>query len=448
MTRAGVGSALSRRRALAVGGALAGSGSALAAACGTSRGTPSSARSDRSITLDVLVGTASTTEQLLQQLRDGFRAAHPNVTLNETPTQGTTVTPQKVLTLVAGGTPPDVTPLHPAFITDLAEKGLLADLGPLAAKDKSVDLPDFYSGPLDHFRNRGTLHGLPWYSGPTVIYFNRSLLDRLGVKAPDQREREGKWDWNALREVTRAATQGSGETRTMGMQSVNTALDWMDAWFWQAGGDVFSKDLKRCLLADPAVVAAAQYLADLHLKDRIIPTGPDAKDFSGGVEAGKIALRVGIKDQAAGLTQKAAETNFTVGMAPTPKGAATRANRDGPQAYGFLTSTKEPEAAFAYVRYMTGPESQRLRLAAKLTTPVRKSAARLPEYARSLDPWEVAEWWTEASTTTRPLPKPPRYPDINKIWQDAWAKILAGDVAVRPALEEAARQIDPLLAGG
>ncbi len=96
---------------------------------------------------------------------------------------------------------------------------------------------------------------------------------------------------------------------------------------------------------------------------------------------------------------------------------------------------------------MTNLESQRLRLAAKLTTPVRKSAAKLPEYAKSLDPWEVAEWWTEASTTTRPLPKPARYQDINKLWQDTWARILAGDVAVRLALEDATRQIDALLAG-
>ena len=248
--------------------------------------------------------------------------------------------------------------------------------------------------------------------------------------------------------MTRAATQGAGDTRTMGMQSVNTALDWMDAWFWQSGGDVFGKDLKKCLLAEPPVVAAVQYLADLYLKDRVIPTGDDAKDFSGGVEAGRIALRVGIKDQAAGLTQKSAETNFKVGMAPTPKGQGGRANRDGPQAYGLLKSTKEPDASFAYVRHMTDLESQRLRLAAKLTVPTRKAAAKLPEYARSLDPWESAEWWTEASTTTHPLPKPPRYPDVNKVWQDTWAKILVSDAAVRPALEEATRQIEPLLAGG
>jgi ABC-type glycerol-3-phosphate transport system substrate-binding protein len=157
---------------------------------------------------------------------------------------------------------------------------------------------------------------------------------------------------------------------------------------------------------------------------------------------------VGIKDQAAGLTQKSAETNFKVGMAPTPKGTSARANRDGPQAYGFLKSSKEPDAAFAYVRHMTNLESQRLRLIAKLTVPTRKAAAKLPEYAKSLDPWESAEWWTEASNTTRALPKPPRYPDVNKVWQDTWTKILAGEIAVRPALEDAVRQIDSLLAAG
>jgi maltose-binding protein MalE len=97
---------------------------------------------------------------------------------------------------------------------------------------------------------------------------------------------------------------------------------------------------------------------------------------------------------------------------------------------------------------MASLESARVRLAAKLTTPIRKSAAKLSEYAKSLNPWESAEWWTEASNTTKPLPKPTRYPDVNKLWQDTWAKIMAGETAVRPALEDAARQIDALLASG
>ncbi len=214
---------------------------------------------------------------------------------------------------------------------------------------------------------------------------------------------------------------------------------------WQAGGDIFSKDLKKCLLADPPAIETAQYLADLYLKDRAVPVGNDAKDTPGGLESGKVALRFGNKDQANVIDQKAKENTFTPGLAPTPKGRGGHANRDGPQANGIAKESKERDAAWLYVKHMSGLETQKIRLDAKLTTPVRKSAAKAPEFARSLFPWEVGDFWQQAADTTRSLPKPAKYNDIATAWSDMWKRISAGEIAVRPAMEEVTRQIDALL---
>jgi multiple sugar transport system substrate-binding protein len=428
--------------AVAAGGALA------LAACGqTGEGGAGGSTEARPVTLNVLMGTAGA-EPILDKLKESFKRAHPNVTVEYSEISGTAPTQQKILTLAASGSLPDTLPEHPNFVTDIAEKGILSDLQPFASKDKGVDLPDFYTGVIDHFRHKGVLYGLPWNSGPSIIYFNRGLLERLSIKTPDQYEKEGKWDWAAFQEVARLATKGTGADRTMGFQSPNMNLDWFDAWVWQAGGDVFSKDMKKCLLAEPPAVQAAQYMADLYLKDRVVPVGNDAKDFPNGVESGKVALRFGNKDQANVIDQKAKENAFKPGLAPTPKGKGGRVNRDGPQANGIGKTTKEPDTAWVYVKHMSSLETQKIRLDAKLTTPVRKSAAKTPEFTRSLFDWEVGEYWSDAANTVRPLAKPTRYTDVGNAWSDMWKRISAGEIAVRAGMEEVTRQIDGILAQG
>ena len=420
-------------------------GGALLAACGQAATSSSgSGKEARQIKLNVLMGIAGA-EPIVDQLKDGFKKAYPSYTVEYTEIKGTAETRQKILTLAAGGQAPDALPEHPNFVTDIADQGILADLQPIASKDKSADLADFYTGVIDHFRHKGALYGLPWNSGPSVIYFNRTLLDRLSVKAPDAREKEGKWDWNAFLEVARASTKAAAEPRSWGFQSPNMNLDWFDAWVWQAGGDIFSKDLKKCLLADPPAVEAAQFLADLYVKEKAVPLGDDAKTTPGGVESGKVALRFGNKDQANVIDQKAKENNFTPGLAPTPKGRATHANRDGPQANGIAKESKEQDGAWTYVKYMSSLDTQKMRLAAKLTAPVRKSAAKTQEFNQSLFPWEVAQYWQQAADTTRALPKPTKYNDIATAWSDMWKRIVAGDIAVRAAMEDVTRQIDALL---
>ncbi|HEX2515085.1 MAG TPA: extracellular solute-binding protein, partial [Chloroflexota bacterium] len=352
---------------------------------------------------------------------------------------------ERLVTMAAGGTPPEVGWLHPSYVTDLAEKGILADVTGRAQRDREAPLADFYPGILDHFRHKNGTYGLPWNSGPTVTFFNRTLLDRLGIKAPDAREKEGRWDWNALRDVARAATQGAGDLRTMGLQGVSGNLDWFDAWLWQAGGDVFSKDLRACLLNQPPAAEAAQFLVDLYTRDIVVPVGDAARLFVGGIESGGVALRIGIKGQVNQVTERARQANFRLGMAPVPRGRAGRATRDGPQAFGLLKEARQPDAGWDYVRFMAGLETQKVRFGAKVTVPVRKAAAKLPEFAGSLEPWEAGDDWIEAAAATRNLPKPARYAEIDRTWLETWTAITSGQAPVRSALDDVTRQINAML---
>ena len=58
-----------------------------------------------------------------------FQQRHPNVTVEQTSTSGTSSNVmEKYLTLISAGTPPDVAAVNPQFIEPLWSKGALADL--------------------------------------------------------------------------------------------------------------------------------------------------------------------------------------------------------------------------------------------------------------------------------------------------------------------------------
>jgi multiple sugar transport system substrate-binding protein len=433
-----------RRRVLGI--SAAGLSAALAA-CGSSQPAASTTQNRTPVQITAVLSLSPALMPVQQKVLDLFQKEYPWIKVEEVGIPGGSVplVAERLLTMSAGGTPPEAGWLHPSYVTDLAEKGLLADITTRAQRDREAPLADFYPGILDHFRHKNGTYGLPWNSGPTVTFFNRTLLDRAGVKPPEAREKEGKWDWNALREVAKATTQGSGDSRTMGLQSLSGNLDWFDAWVWEAGGDIFSKDLKSCLLNQPAAIEAAQYLVDLYTKDLVIPVGDAAKQYAGGIESGGVAMRIGIKGQVNQVTDRAKQANFQLGMAPMPKGKSGRVTRDGPQAFGLLKEAKQQDAGWAYVSYMAGLETQKARFDAKVTVPVRKAAAKLPEFARSLDSWEVGDYWIEAASVARNLPKPARYADIDKAWVDVWNKITTGQAPVRSSLDDVTRQINAML---
>ncbi|MNR88717.1 Cyclodextrin-binding protein precursor [compost metagenome] len=94
---------------------------------------------------------------------------------------------QKALSSVAGGNPPDLINLNPAFSSKLARQGALVELGAAIPADV---LSQYYPASLDATRIDGKLFGLPWYLSTQVSVINKGNLDSAGVTAIPQTFRE------------------------------------------------------------------------------------------------------------------------------------------------------------------------------------------------------------------------------------------------------------------
>ncbi|HEV2126163.1 MAG TPA: extracellular solute-binding protein, partial [Chloroflexota bacterium] len=184
---------------------------AIAAACAPAeKSAPAQAGPRRNATLHVIYPPTSDADlQIFTEIFKKFEEQHPGITINYDNAaigHGDRLS-EKLVTLVSGGTPPDVSIIHPSWASSLLSKGFFLELSDRMKKDKALRSDDILPYALEFYQWQGKQYGLPYYSGPGLLYFNKTLFDQYGVKTPDKYEREGKWTWETFLQVAKQLTR-------------------------------------------------------------------------------------------------------------------------------------------------------------------------------------------------------------------------------------------------
>ena len=90
------------------------------------------------------------------------------------------------MTTVAGGTGPDLSFMHPLWVSFLAEQDVALDLKDLIDASPDFHPEDFFPEVAAYFVYQGKRYGIPFTSWPTVTYFNKTLFDKYGVPHPTE----------------------------------------------------------------------------------------------------------------------------------------------------------------------------------------------------------------------------------------------------------------------
>jgi multiple sugar transport system substrate-binding protein len=361
----------------------------------------------------------------------------------------------KVTALVAGGTPPDGTYMHPSKISSVANDGLIVPIETYISKDKSLNLPDLYPSVLAYFRaprGTGKLYGLPFTSNPAAVMFNRGLFERLGVKTPDQLEKEGAWTWERLREVCVPLSRGNGDDKTWGWSDINAAIaQHICALVWCSGGEVYDKDLTKTRLFEPVALDALQNYADLRARYGVVAEGPEVAAIPslariGRVGTGRVAMQFNSRLAVPNFAVAAEQYGVKPAIAPIPKGKAGRVTRNGPSAYITVQGTKHPEEVYQLVAWMTTMEFQRIQFQVGGTVPVRKSQMDSDEFQKTLKPWEPLAVWKETADADRALAYSTRNEEVEKVFGDAYTQVKMGQASMKVVAPVIEPQMNNLLA--
>lgn len=250
------------------------------AAAGSDEGAAAS-ESDEPVKLVVTFWGGAVKAEAFQNSADAYTEKNPNVVIELINIPGGEYT-NKLLAMIAGGTPPDVININGGLTMEL--DGMLVEL-----TDKMNDLGYFdeqrglYPGwfsllSSDGFYNRGeALYQAPLGTGTTILAYNQRLFDEAGVAYPS-----ADWTWEG--DFLEAAKKLSEPENQWGANGLNRGRFGITGSMPAAWGGTFIDANTMTFTGDsPETLAALQFMQDLIYVHGAHPTPAEQEAFGGQV---------------------------------------------------------------------------------------------------------------------------------------------------------------------
>ena len=175
--------------------------------------------------------------KVYQKAVDGFMKENPNIKVKLVPIPSDGYI-QKLQTQLQGSQAPDVFYVGDGDISKIIETGKLAPLGEFMNSSESYAKPDeFAEGLWGAAKKENEIYGITVDCNPMLIYYNKKLFSDLGIKSPQEYYDEGKWNFDAMKEVT-DSLRDDGKYGLIVDNSWNTLF----SWIWANGGEIYNKE--------------------------------------------------------------------------------------------------------------------------------------------------------------------------------------------------------------
>jgi multiple sugar transport system substrate-binding protein len=440
---------MSRRRTLGLAPALAASGGVLGVTAGCGVGQPS-AVSQQPVTVRALLDPSLVT--LFGEtapIVPAFKSANPQVTLDieagPGPSDGNLAMISKFKAKIASGEQLDVYGNAASdTVAGFAKAGLLKELGPMMARQRAVQVKDYFPAATGAVTYGGKLYALPFQVFTQLLYYNEDLLKREGQPLPTK-----DWTWDRLLEVCKAVTRpaSGNQPGQWGINMVFTGIRPGGLIFmWDWGGRLFDDDTNpKSLSLDANGAAGWQWMADLFARHRVVPQAADATaggftNTSQMVTAGHVAFNF------SSLTWRGYRNNtgFKSDVQLLPKGPARQTAATWADCLTMPSVAKSPDAALSLMTHISGPVGQ------KLMIPVVDQFPSVESIATSAEWLKFDQFNRQAAIDmvklARPIPPTPAWPDINTgVLGPLGGEVVGGRKTAMQALQEVKPRVDELL---
>ncbi|MGN9758774.1 ABC transporter substrate-binding protein [Streptomyces sp. SD31] len=254
---------------------------------------------------------------------------------------------QKVQTMIAGGSGPDIMQVAESVNT-YSSKNQLLPLDDLAKK-AGLDTEKRFGPVGSIYTYEDKLYAIPDRSGAITVYYNKDLYEKKGIKAPT-----AEWTWDD-------ALDAFKELTVPGKQWGYTGAEWYPQWWslaYQNGGTIIDADGRPAVDSDE-VVEALQWAGDLVYKHKVAPSKADYADMGsevGGDQAfpmQKCATHANGFWVTAGLT----DATFAWDIAPIWRGKKQAVSAFG-SGLAISRTCKQRDNAFKAIDFLTSDAAQ------------------------------------------------------------------------------------------
>lgn len=344
---------------------------------------------------------------------------------------------EKYATAIAAGKGPDVGYMYAEMFPQFITMGAVEELSTYLTKE---DYDNYIY--IDDAKSMGGNYGLPIEAAnPAVLYYNKEILESIGEKPPVTWE-----DFIRIAKKATKDTDGDGNIDQWGFSQGWGAkffgdLNWN--WYgflWQAGGELYSDDLKTVKFNDEAGIETAQFLYDLKYKDKVIPDNAMSKNNKEMLQTifgpGKSAFTIYLSSAGTEILDKSfpnLKYGFVTSLENKAKGTFASVDQ-----LTLMSSAKNKELSYKLMQHMLSVESM---------TKFHKYHPRAPiskDEPYQGDP-KLKDMVEKDKGIYRPLKVAPHGVEVyDNLWKEL-QKMMNNQATPKEALDEAAKYSNELL---
>ena len=341
----------------------------------------------------------------------------------------------KLQVSVPAGEGPDLCLIHTVEVPHFASDGILEVMDDQTVAAKGFRGEDYIAAPWQGGVFQGKRYSIALDVPQHTLYLHAGVMRQAGLVGADGKP---KVPTSGAELVAMAKQITKGDTFGFAVGTLNLGkYTWgFHHMLWQNGANVYTPDLKRSALTDPAAVEAAEFWGAFSAQHKVAPAAnANARD---AFIAGKLGMWVAGSWNFTGLRE--AKVEFTV--APMPRLLKQPVVWTIPHQYTFpkprVLDPAKREAAWTHIRWMTDHVAEWTLKAGQVsafrkahTDPRITADPVLRTLLAQAPNWQVGQptpKWVAAENVTRPV--------IETVY--------IGQRPARAAMEDLARQIDAL----
>jgi len=391
------------------------------------------------VSLSLSVWGSDLDAQVYQNRIDLFQAQNPNITVELVyiPSDYS----QKVQTMIAGGTSPDIIEIS-EDVHSYSSKGQIIPLNDFVASS-GLDLTARYGetgGLTGAYSRNGNLYTMPDRGGALILYYNKDMFDAAGLDYPTK-----DWTWVEFLAAAQALTLRDGDTVTQYGWAAGGWWPWWMSFIYMNGGAVLNEN-GQPVVNTPEAVEAIQFYNDLVYTYKVAPSPEDYANLGTNspdplFAQGKVAMATTGFWGIGGLQE--ATFNWDIASVFQNTERATVVFGSG---FAISKDCENPEAAWQVIEFLTSEAGQapivEFREDAPANIAVLNSDAFLNQ-SWSANPINMAAL-AESADAAFALPLSPKWNEMMTIFDTNLGEVFANRAEVQPTMDAIQAQLEEL----
>lgn len=339
----------------------------------------------------------------------------------------------KVSAAATSHTVPDVVKMDGPNVSNYADSGIITPLDEyFTANEKS----DFVPSNIEQGTYNGKLYALGETESDILVFYNKKLLDAVGIKSPTDLKDAWTWDdlYNNAKKLTANGIYGINMSWDLGEGQIYGFAPFI----WSNGGKLISDDGKKAdgYINSTQSVEALTYLQKF-AKEKLMNLQPVPNEF----ENGKSAILITGSWEFQTLS-KYPNLDFGVTYFPASPKTKKVVTGSGDWCWGVSSDSKHPKEAAEFIKWMTSTDISYSICKATGQPPSKKSTfEKMTEY--NSYPLSVVK--DQVLNAAHPRPHTTSYPVLSKEFSNATQDIFKG-ADVKTTLDRVAKRVDDDLA--